>query len=301
MFFRFISFSFLLLRLVSLSLQAQDSNEVGVTYEEVKARCEGRAFEDRARVVVASFRVSVPNRTYELGDNMAVMLTNALQEINCFRVLEMIQNQYESEREGYVGNQPNAQLLITGDITEFSEETKSIGALGFRNNTTIIKLGFILKVVNPATRDILWSKSVNVEGKSSGGFVTGPRIPGLGRLTLAGASKDNPAVANALEQGVLEASRLLVDFVSENEVSAASYTTVVVEGIDYGGMQRMKSTLSDLTGVKAVKPNFDSGTAYLEVTHSGDTQALMDALYGKISRSHQVKAVSAGEIVLRAK
>ena len=140
-----------------------------------------------------------------------------------------------------------------------------------------------------------------MEGKRSGSLALGIRVPIFGWFNFAGAAKDNPAVANALEQGVLEASRLLVDFVSENEVSAASYTTVVVEGVDYGGMQRMKSTLSSLSGVKAVKPNFESGTARLEVTHQGDTQALMDALYSKVSRSHQVKAVSAGEIVLKAK
>ncbi len=302
----FFTLSFLFsLAFISGSLLAQQSSEVQTTYEEVKSRCTDRPIEERKRIVVSNFVVSAPHQYYgtynsaQLGNNMAVMLTNAMQEINCFRVLEMSQNLGEAEAEGYA-RQNNAQLLIKGDITEFTVARQTFGIAGVRTTRETVKLGFVLKIVNPATRDILWSKSVNVEGQSGVGF-DAFRVPYLRTLVVAENLKNNPAIANALEQGILEAMQLIVNFADGSDGSAATTTRLQVKGTDYGGMMRMVAMVKTLPGVSNVEPTFSNGVANLQIKHQGDSQSLMGGLYDKISRTHEVEGVEQGLITLRAK
>ncbi len=297
--FTLLVFTFMVF-FVNGNIQAQDTEALSVSYEEVKSKCADRPIEDRKRIVVSHFRVTTSNHPPELGQNMAVLLTNALQEINCFRVLEMIQNVFEAEQEGQFAS-PNAQLLITGDITEYSVQSQSVGALGIGTSKQTVKLGFILKIVNPTTRDILWSKSVNVEGKA-GSRVDVLRIPGYGGFRLAGSTDDNSAISNALEQGVLTASQLIVDFADGNESAAAStITNLIVQNSDYGQMQRMVSLVKGISGVSNVEPSFSNGVVTMQVRHTGDTQSLMGNLYSKVSSTHDVQGVKQGEIVLKSK
>lgn len=300
----FLSLTVLLIVAANV-LQAQNSDEVATTYEEVKTRCADRPLEDRKRIVVSDFIVSAPHRYYgaynsaQLGNNMAVMLTNALQEINCFRVLEMSQNLSESEAEGYA-RQANAQLLIKGDITEFTVASQTFGIAGVSTTRETVKLGFILKIVNPATRDILWSKSVNVEGQSGVGIGVG-RLPYLRNIVIMENLKNNPAIANALEQGILEAMQLIVNFADGNESSAGTTTRLQVKNTDYGGMMRMVTMVKAVPGVATVEPTFSNGVANLHIRHKGDSQSLMGGLYDKIARTHDVEGVEQGLITLRAK
>ena len=287
------------------TVHAQDRDEVQTTYEEVKSRCADRPIEERKRIVVSKFVVSAPHRYYgtynsaQLGDNMAVMLTNALQEINCFRVLEMSQNLGEAEAEGYA-RQVNSQLLIKGDITECTVKSQSFGIAGVRTTRETVMLGFVLKIVNPATRDIIWSKSVNVEGQSGVG-TTVFRLPYLRNVSFADNMKNNPAIANALEQGILEATQLIVNFADGNEASSATTTRLEVKNTDYGGMMQMVNLVKSVPGVANVEPSFSNGVANLQIKHKGDTQALMGELYAKVSRTYNVEGVAQGLITLKAK
>ena len=308
--------------LLSAPLLAQ--REVETTFEAVKEKCEDRPLDERVRVSVTRFDDRSYNgyynyRHYDLGENMRSMLTNALQNINCFRVLESLHEAEDMtiEVDGIAGySDPNsqpargqmlgAQAVVTGEVTEFSIEDKSIGVLGVRTRSEIVRLGFIVKVINPATRDLLWSESVNVEGKSSGATSLGLSVPVLGRINMAGGSKSNPAVADALEKGVVQATEYLAEGIDDMNLPSvedanASRTVLILDGVDYMNLRGLETSLAENDGIRSVSKSFENGIGRLFILHDGSTDELLDRIYGKISSSYSVNTVNPGEIVLIAK
>lgn len=165
-----------------------------ITLEQVAEKCKDLPFDKRLTIKVARFSISNSKAQGQFGAEMATMLTNALQKTSCFRVLEMNRNAMDGSDEG--GDGTEAQLTVTGEVTEFSE--KKLKVLGVERNT--VSVGFILKVLNPQTNDILFSESVNGEGSSSGlssTWVTSTNLTG--------------AVANASEQAIIRAVEVLAD------------------------------------------------------------------------------------------
>ena len=296
-------------------LSAQESKDIKTSTEDVFTRCEKKPMDERVRAVVARFSLAVPKRNYELGENMSSMLTNALFQINCFQMLTMRKDQADLESEIYgdenyntaslaeQGEMLGAQIIITGEVTEFTIQNKSGGIGAFRTNREIVKLGFILRMVDPATRRILWQESINVEGKASGSTSVGLRFGRLGRLNLGEKTNDNPAVANALEQGVLRASELLVENIDGIEMPKGAdpslkNTIIVVKKVDYMQNQILSSVVGKLDGVGEVKTTFSNAQGQLKVRHKGETQDFMNLLYKQIKNSYQIIEVVPGQIVL---
>lgn len=209
-----------LLTLVFVSpenLQAQNKN---ITLEEISRTCSNTPFDERVRVSVARFSVSTRDAQGRFGGELATMLSNALQQTNCFRVLESITNADDMTGEIGFGNSGmtqagsspqsgqmlGAQVVVTGEVTEYNEGKSNVTVAGISAGGNKARVGFILKLVNPQTREILFSRSINVIGKKNG--FNGVSILGV---RVAGSNSQNQALANAVEQAILEAVSVIVD------------------------------------------------------------------------------------------
>lgn len=192
-----------------------------VTMEKVAAQCQSVPFEQRIRLSVTRFSVSTRSAEQEFGGELATMLTNALQEVNCFRVLESVINMKDmtSEitlgQEGFTtaGSSPQSgkmlgsQVVVTGEVTEFAEGNNSVKVLGLGGTAAKAHIGFILKVINPETREIVFSRSIDVDGKANG--FSGATLP-FG-VQVGGTRKGNVALTDAIEKGVIMAVEVLAN------------------------------------------------------------------------------------------
>ena len=238
--FRLLALSLLVLFLTADALgqrgrknrRANDAPEKPeITIEEISRKCQGIPRRDRTTVRVARFTASTPDARGKFGDELATMLSNALSQTNCFRVLEKLSNQSDMTDEiafsqsgmTGAGAGPNAgkmlgaQMVVTGEVTEFGEGQDNVSLAGFSVGSNKARVGFIMKVVDPQTGEILMSESVNVFGKTNG--KTGLSFAGL---TVAGGETQNRALNNAVEQAILEAASLLVDMREDLGFAATS-------------------------------------------------------------------------------
>lgn len=150
---------------------AQDTNDkkgkkaedTKVTMEKVKEKCKDVPMEKRITITVARFNTTVGNAPRDLGQNMAAMLTNALGEVNCFNVLESqgnmkdLTNEVDFGSSEYAsgesavekGQMKSAQVVVTGEITEFNKKSSNNNYFGYANKSSACHLGFVIKLVNP--------------------------------------------------------------------------------------------------------------------------------------------------------
>lgn len=306
-----------MLATLPLLCHAQKQKKVEVTFQDVKAKCDSnpRPRDQRVRIAVARFNVTTTNNPPELGANMATMLESALNEMQCFRVLESKDNLNDMTQEtegadnglmnaGSVarsGRMLGAQLVITGEITEYNEGSSGVrvGLVKVAGGT--VHLGFILKVLDPQTRDMLWSKSVNVDGKAQSGVGLG-----VGMFNVVSSVKNNPALANALEKGVIESCGLLADNWEKIELPKsadpnANWTVFSIANMDYGAMSGFEAIVKGNSHVKSVERSFNQGIGTLTVQHTGTTQELLDALYSKLEARYTVADLREGSIALKRK
>lgn len=198
-------------------LNAQASN---ITFEKLKEECKGIPREKRVRITVTRFSVSsrAAQATGQFGEELTAIMTNAIQQCNCFRVLESTKNKEDLNDEvnhnesgatngagPQRGQQFGAQAIVTAEVTEYSDGDNSIQALGIKIGKNKAKIGLIVKVINPQSRDVLWSTSVNGEAKKTG--FSGGSFLGL---KVAGASKVSEAMSGAVEDVVLKTVERLV-------------------------------------------------------------------------------------------
>lgn len=177
------------------------------TVENASATCKGLPREQRPRITVSCFDVTKTRAQGVLGNELASMLTNALNQTECFNVLESLSktsmdeirfNQSgASDGSGpQAGKMKGAQLLIGGEVTDYVEETQDI--LGVRNNKAYIK--FILKIVDAESREVLWSETVSKK-------VTKPQVRFINtEVTKFGSN----AMENAVDKAISDAVGLLV-------------------------------------------------------------------------------------------
>lgn len=201
--------------------QQMTAQKVKVEFERVKKKCKKLPMEDRIRLTVTRFNVTTNNAKSKFGDELATMLTSALQQVNCFRMLQSTKNLDDSTDEiemgemGYtngssspqMGKMLGAQAIVTGEVTEFYEGEGSAGAFGIKLTKNKARIGFILQIVNPQTREVLWSKSIETVGKKPGKF-GGVKVLGL---ELAGGNMNNTAIGDAVERGIIKAVQALAD------------------------------------------------------------------------------------------
>lgn len=207
---------FLLLISTTDELKAQRKRNANRNAEKVIDRCEGIDYNDRVRISITRFSVSNRKAQAQFGEEIATILSNALVETNCYQVLSSVTNRGDWEvetRYGAEGNTVNGtspemgqalgpQLVVVGEITEYQDEFVAVGPVGVQR----AQIGFVIQVINPETRAILFSRSFD-KRKNKPGAATGIKL--LGR-TVTGVNLKTQAMADILEEALLEASGVLV-------------------------------------------------------------------------------------------
>jgi len=308
----------IILVLLTISLHVSYSKGQDVSFEKVKEICKDNTSRDeKIRVVVSSFKNNRYRSKYrDLGPELATMLTNALFEVNCFRVLESaskmseFDSEFDLEDQGYTngmgapkkGNMLGAQVIITGEITELSQGKKNASFGGVSVGKEKSHVGFILKVLEASTRDVLFSESVNMEATANG-------FNGLSVLSLkiAGSTDRSKSLNNALEKAIIKATELLAKGKDSWGVEAdpslenLQVLTVNVKDIDFSKMATFEKFLTSISGVEQVQKSMKDGIGTFSVVTSLSESDLATSLSPKISSLYKIVEVNGGIIGLTKK
>jgi curli biogenesis system outer membrane secretion channel CsgG len=192
-----------------------------IEFEEVKKKCQDLPRDKRVRVKVSRFTASsnAAKASGQFGEELTTILTNALQETSCFRVMESNKHAGDLTEEIAMnesgatngsgpqrGKMLGAQVILTAEITEFNEGKGGASLAGISvSGSGKAKVGLIVKMIDPQTGDILFSKSVEAESKKSG--FSGLKVFGL---NLAGETKVSPAMSDAVEQIIFKTVEVIV-------------------------------------------------------------------------------------------
>jgi curli biogenesis system outer membrane secretion channel CsgG len=145
--------------------------------QEVQEQCAGLKQNEKVRVSVAGFMVTNQNTMSSVATELTEMLTNAMQNVNCFNVLlsigqtgilteEIIFAQSGNTAAGtgpQTAKMKGPQVIVVGKITDFSPGLGDPSSFGGNK----ARVSFILQLINAETREIIESKSFKVEGKSN--------------------------------------------------------------------------------------------------------------------------------------
>ena len=302
--------------IVFLSGGVTNVHSQDISFEEVKKICKSDIpREDRIRVSVIRFssRMRTLNSN-NLGTELATMLTNALYEVNCFRVLESASNlndfnaEYNLNNDGYTdasgsskGKMLGAQVIITGEITEYGEGKQTFGAFGVSVGRQKANVGFVLKVLDVNTREVLYSQSINMEGKASG--FSGAQIMGL---KMVGTTDRSKALNNAVEKAIIKAAEVLAKSKDEwgIESNAESLNRnktirVNVTGIGFGEVVSFASRLKSIDSVTKVSKSFKNGAGIFSVVTSLSGEDLAFAILEAVGIKYEITEVDNGTIKLK--
>ncbi len=320
-----------------------------VTMEEVKQQCSSMPLEKRARLSVTRFSVttSTPqssnttstaannrinvlrsfsggNRNNEvaqipptLGDNLTTMLTNALQGVNCYRVLESLNNSSDLTKEidagnnGYsnkktpkAGKQVGAQIVVTGEVIEYSTQNKGVRVIGVGSNRQTVKMAFNLKMINPETRDVIVSRVFRVQSRAN---------KSVSVLGLVSTGDNDPAVAAVMEDGVVEAVEYLArmrdslnitsegNFAGNGNSDGTVDTEIDFVNINHDTFNAFTEIIKSVKGYKSMDKSFASGTGSFTVSHSGSDDDFQDLLLKKIGSKYEVTGQNPGKLELKGK
>jgi curli biogenesis system outer membrane secretion channel CsgG len=313
----------LIISTIFLSQITFSQKNVKTSFEKVKAQCEGVALDQRVRLTVARFSVTTGNAPSEFGGNLATMLTNALFKVNCFRVLESLINKADMNDEidygegKYAkksaapkkGKQLGAQFVVTGEITEYSSKDNAVRIGLVKVGSNKAKIGFILKVTNPQTRDVIYSESINVEGKTGGGTEVGA----FGLNVISSGTSD-PAVANACELGIIKAVEFLASKKDEmlvaggitpktstSKVVQTAETEIELKKANFASFNEFATFLATMPSFKSVEKTFKKETATYTVTHTGSSDAFIDEVSKQAPSKFEVTSVDKGRLELKVK
>lgn len=325
------------------------------TYEQVKQQCSGMAIETRARISVTRFTVTTGTTDRQqqgasatnarsnnilkglsilnggggnapsadvipptLGDNLTTMLTNALQGVNCFRVLESLRNNDDlvveidagntdlsSRNAPKAGKQLGAQIVVTGEVVEYSDKEKNLKVLGVGGGKKIVKMGFILKMINPETRDVIISHVFRVQSRAG---------KNLSILGLAGGSSSDPATAAVLEDGVIQAVQFMThvrDSLSIDVNNIPGNTTRNPDGMNeievgltnanFSSFNNLYKILSGLPGFQSLEKSLSNGYGSYSVKFKGNTDQLVDALSSQLGSKYEITDQQEGKVTIIAK
>ena len=342
----------LLLLLIFCAVQhAFSQKDEKLTIEDVKQECSNLPLEKRARLSVTRFSVTttavqssrvtnvspnyygrgilgrrtVSNNNYygygvippQLGDNLTTMLTNALNQVNCYRVLESLKNNsdltqeidaghngYSSKKTPKAGKQLGAQIVVTGEVIEYSVEDKGVRVMGVGSAKQTIKLGFNLKMINPETRDIIVSRVFRVQSRE------GKSVSVLG---LVSTGDMDPAVAAVMEDGVVEAVQYLAKMKDSLNISADGNfagngnsdgtvdTEIDLSNINYDAYNSFVEMVKGIKGYQSMDKSFSNGSASITVTHTGSDDTFQDLILHKAGSKFEVTGQNPEKLELKGK
>ncbi|MCB0745504.1 MAG: hypothetical protein KDC67_16475 [Ignavibacteriae bacterium] len=198
------------------------------------------------------------------------------------------------------GNMKGSQVIVMGKITEYAAGESSGGALGIKFGSNKAHIGFIIQLINAETRELIDSKSFNVDGRANG--FKGLKIMGV---KAVGSTQNNKALSDACEKGIIEAveyitaSKDKMPLPMANNVNSKAGTYITVKNADYGKVK----TLTELLASKGTISNKEIangiGTFFLE--HTSKTDAIADFIYSKLGSKFSIQSLENGTITLIAK
>ncbi len=296
--------------------KSDKKDEIQIRMETVQEKCKDISLDKRIRITVARFSSTAGNSPRELGENMSTMLSSALTQVNCFTVLEEQKNmkdltgeidaansEYSNAASGIeMGQMKIAQIIVTGEVTEYNDATQTQGTMGISTSTAKAKIGFILKVINPRTREILKATSFNVESKKGSG--SSFRFVGI---KMSGKASTNPAVADALEKGIVQAVEYLaaekdnIPMPSAEELSS-NLTMVTVTNVSFSQKSNTLDLLRNTAGVKSAElSKYANNVATYAVKHNGSTDDLATVIDKKYAGRFEITEAASGKISMRLK
>lgn len=307
---RIITSLFLVLSCAFLNAQKDPKT----TVEEIESQCADVPLSERVTLSVSSFNVATPTAYAKFGDELSQMLTNALQNVNCFNVLLSLKDSHEIMNEisfGETGNtkagtspkrgnMKGSQVIVMGKITEYAAGETSAGALGLKIGGNKAHIGFIIQLINAETRELIDSKSFNVDGRANG--FKGLKILGV---QAVGSTQNNKALSDACEKGIIQAveyitaSKNKMPLPKANTVNSKSGTFITVGNADYGKVK----VLTDILAAKGKISNKEivNGTGSFFLEHTLETDAIADFINSKLGSKFSIQSLETGNISLVAK
>ena len=323
------------------------------TIQDAKDHCAALPLEKRARVSVTRFNVttSTPddaknsqnaaaNNTLKaisgligkggdapkadkippmLGDNLATGLTNALHQVNCYRVLESLDNNKDLTKEidagdnkyarknatPKAGKQLGAQIVVTGEVTEYSEGSKGKNIMGVGTSKKVIKMGFTLKMINPETRDLIVSKEFRVQTES------GHSVSVMGFYS---SSDKDPAVAAVMDDGILQAVQYLVKwrdslnitadgkFAGNGNSDGTNDIEVDLNNANYTSYNEFSNIIASMKCYKSMEKTLSGGVGTYTVTYAnGNHSKFVDELSKKMGSKYEITTDDGVKIEVKVK
>jgi curli biogenesis system outer membrane secretion channel CsgG len=277
-----------------------------ITLESVKEICKDVPIDKRIPMTVARFAVKTKSAQNVFGSELAEMLTNALTNVGCFQMLEMIDNIDDLVRENNLKDNgimdddattdsrfKGAKLVVTGDVTEFEEGSSSGGALGINvSSGSKARVGFIIKVINTQTRQILFSESVDMETKKAG--IGNISVIGI---NLAGGSKRGKLLHDCMERAIIVACDKLAKNREKFNILPAPATgerttQIKISNTTFAKITALKNGVKALTSgavaVSDVQTKLNGTEGVLTVRHKGTTDELVELLSSSMSNQLEV-------------
>ena len=201
-----------------------------------------------------------------------------------------------------------AQLVATGEITEYNHTSQSTGGFGLKKTTIKAHIGFILQLRNPVTDDILFSKSFNQEGSSDNkSMVINVKTKNGLNIPLS-TSSDEPidkAYFDAFEKGILEAITFMVD--NRDKIiayvkgtgGASAKTTIVISNATFSKLAELENALKTLTGVAKTEKSLKNGEGKVVVLHGG--QDIVGFVGEKLAAAFEITGLEVDKILVKAK
>jgi len=193
--------------------------------ENVPEICPNLPRDQKTVIAVSDFDISARGAGHQSSAALKDMLSNALFGTGCFRIVERaklssvtneqnigMSGAFNTRTTAKTGKLQGAQVLVIGNITEFKEK-ESGGALGFITRkagvaaaTMKAHVGFVIKLLDANTGEMLDSKSFDKK-------VTKVGIAGGGLLGVVagGAFFKSQAMADAIEEAIIDASKYIAD------------------------------------------------------------------------------------------
>lgn len=261
-----------------------------VVPESVKKKCSNSPVEKRVRLAVARFSKTTDVYSGRNIDNFASMLSNAMFEIECFRMLSTINdaNYKYTEKES---SDVRPHFIVTGEIIEYDHTVQEVKlpvgkALVTKYNAQI---GFVLQIKDPVTKEIVFSKSFNQSASSTN--------------TKVGNSTSNQTIDkayhDALEKGILDAVTYIVDnrdriyqhvnLISADEGVTAESSTVTSKfqiyssNITFSKLVELERVLTAHKSVKRIEKKLTQNKGEMNVTMIGSIDELVSVLSNSFS------------------
>lgn len=315
-----VHLTLLMLVLFALNIQTLDAQRT--RRERVETSC-NIPREEKNIVAVSSFRNTAAGRnSWSVGQGMADMLSNALLNSGCFRVVDrqtiddILQEQnfansgrVNQNTAASIGNLTGAQLIVTGNVTEFKENESGGLVGGLINNAPggmgMVKahVGFIIQIIDANTGELLVSESIERK-KNKVGAIAGARV-GSGAV-VGGGFFSSKAMEDALEEAIIDAVAFLAEQRSNLppppvvETIEGEAATIEIQGIGYQDLRRLDGLLQDQPTLTQVEKRLESGNGILDIFHTGSIEDVLDFILDRSGMNLEVIELDRNYVKLKA-